>query len=598
MLALLAAGAAPPSLLRGVGAFLLPPVPVPVAPPACAVGVRPRRRSGGTRAATSSVPPSASAADVSAVESLEASLRLERGTWTFRDRHPVAYEVASSSEEAADDAVPILLLNGFGVGSFHQHRLMRRLLLEGQNGYQVYGVDYLGQGSSWPSECDDGDALDERGLGYSADMWLDQIEGFVEEVVLSRGRSEEKGRREGGARGGARASSLSRDVSRRRSGHGHTSKDRSFRRTVTIAVHADANTTPRASNGPENRLRSFRLGFDDLAHSWLLGRLHSIAFIRGESLGLAKGGIAAKMGLESRRLSALLHMQVHLVGNSVGGYLATMLARRRPDLVDSLVLLNATPVWGLNLPGWDGRLPAPLLPKLVGRTMFDFIRDLGTIDKYLEAAYVRREAYDGTFHNKFHSDPSSLAGGLNEPLGAKIRACTEGTGGHAAFASILWSAPASDASHSGRTSEGATTPADFYEALGSLSADVLLLFGDDDPWCTSAVAKRMHVTLCDRAGGGERDPPAQRYVALEGAGHCPNHEAPGAVAKVAARWIEGGTTASDGAMVRRRRRADASLASKGEVASEPWGDVRVREVSIEESRNLGFVDRIVSAMVG
>ena len=46
---------------------------------------------------------------------------------------------------------------------------------------------------------------------------------------------------------------------------------------------------------------------------------------------------------------------VHLVGKYNSGYLATMLLRGHPPLATSLALLNATPVWGLNLPGWEGR---------------------------------------------------------------------------------------------------------------------------------------------------------------------------------------------------------------------------------------------------
>ena len=38
------------------------------------------------------------------------------------------------------------------------------------------------------------------------------------------------------------------------------------------------------------------------------------------------------------------------------------------------VLLNATPIWGSDLPGWDGRLPAPPLPRAVGRALFDLAR--------------------------------------------------------------------------------------------------------------------------------------------------------------------------------------------------------------------------------
>jgi pimeloyl-ACP methyl ester carboxylesterase len=86
--------------------------------------------------------------------------------------------------------------------------------------------------------------------------------------------------------------------------------------------------------------------------------------------------------------------KVHIVGNSVGGHLAAHVANRRPDLVQSLCLLNPTPVWGLNLPGWSGHLPAPVIPKFIGRYLFDKIRDLNTIEKYLENAYARREAFD------------------------------------------------------------------------------------------------------------------------------------------------------------------------------------------------------------
>ena len=73
--------------------------------------------------------------------------------------------------------------------------------------------------------------------------------------------------------------------------------------------------------------------------------------------------------------------------------MAAHLANRRPDLVESVCLLNPTPVWGLNLPGWSGHLPAPAIPKRVGRFLFDQIRDLGTIEKYLENAYARKEAF-------------------------------------------------------------------------------------------------------------------------------------------------------------------------------------------------------------
>jgi pimeloyl-ACP methyl ester carboxylesterase len=221
--------------------------------------------------------------------------------------------------------------------------------------------------------------------------------------------------------------------------------------------------------------------------------------------------------------------------------------------------------------------------------MFNLIRNEDVIRQYLEAAYVRGEAFDGTFEDGFDGwgciarsnvdaddskDGAATAGGAatggrGEPLGTKIRACTEGNGGHAAFASILWSAPASGIS--------------FYEALQQVPVDVLLLFGGDDPWCTEAVGKRMHVTLASR-----RDGAACRFVTLKNVGHCPNHEAPTAVAQVLMPWLD----ADDS-----EERRVVPLDSLSQI-QEPWGEVVIREVSIEECESLGLVDRVVSSMVG
>ena len=509
------------------------------------------------------------------------TLELQQKKWMFQNKYPIAYEVAriisaghattdASAMKSGDGAVtmiaededevvvPILLLNGFGVGSFHQHRLMRQLLLlmllqhddaeynhrqhhinheKQQQQHQrprrrqqlvIYGIDYLGQGESWPITCNgDGTSEDELNLGYSADVWLDQLNDFINEVVLGSSSSS--------------SSSSSED-----------------RPATTAAVTTTTTTTASSSSS---------------------------------------------------------HKKVHLIGNSVGGYLATILTHRHPHNIASLTLLNATPVWGLNLPGWDGRLPPPPLPKYVGGKLFEMIRDPNVINMYLQTAYVHPEAYDGTYEDCFYG-PEGLkkkeeGGSENEnvALGVKIRACTE-KGGHAAFASILYSAPASEwkTTTEGRQS-AMRVPVDFYSTLQAVPVDVLLLFGADDPWCTPAIAKRMHLTLSKRNDdmmtanvndGRVIVSPAQRYISLENVGHCPNHEAPRTVAKVVLPWIRASatTTTVDGQQQSIRHNIPLVAQDGSEETQEPWGVVRAHEVSLDESKDLGMIDRIVSSMVG
>jgi len=73
----------------------------------------------------------------------------------------------------------VLLLHGFGVGTFHYDAQLRELA---DDDTCVWALDYCGQGSSWPtaSSADD-DAI--AGFQYGADTWRDQIEHFVETIV-------------------------------------------------------------------------------------------------------------------------------------------------------------------------------------------------------------------------------------------------------------------------------------------------------------------------------------------------------------------------------------------------------------------------------
>jgi pimeloyl-ACP methyl ester carboxylesterase len=272
------------------------------------------------------------------------------------------------------------------------------------------------------------------------------------------------------------------------------------------------------------------------------------------------------------------HSSVHVCGNSVGGHLAVCLAAAHPDLVASLTLLNPTPVWGLNLPGWSGRLPAPLIPKLIGGYLFDRIRDLRTLEVYLASAYANAEAYDTT-------------------LVEQIRACTEGNGGHAAFASIMWSPPVRV------PIAGASRAGFFDECLKNLKCDVLLVFGRDDPWCKPAFAKRILADLHQRANSSppnEEDTiavgpslsrsPVARYFELSNVGHCPNHEAPTAVARLLSTWILGGSESC-------RSKLDRPLLFDGEDSvRESWGRTYVAEKA-EDEIQLSFADRLALAIV-
>jgi pimeloyl-ACP methyl ester carboxylesterase len=257
--------------------------------------------------------------------------------------------------------------------------------------------------------------------------------------------------------------------------------------------------------------------------------------------------------------SGIVATKIHLIGNSVGGHLSVVLASKRPDLIESICLLNATPVWGLNLFGWSGHLPPPFLPRVIGRFLFDRIRDVETIEKYLETAYANRGAFD-------------------ESLIRQIRECTEGKGGHAAFASILYSPPATFPKDE---------PGDFYKNLSRLKCDVLLLFGKEDPWCTPAIGKKMFQSLLMR----RENSAVHRYVELDNVGHCPNHESPTIVGHIANRWV----TSRD-----RRKEClslwDDQTMNDKFMVDEQWGTIIAREVD-EEDASLTLMEKIITGFV-
>jgi hypothetical protein len=123
----------------------------------------------------------------------------------------------------------------------------------------------------------------------------------------------------------------------------------------------------------------------------------------------------------------------------------------------------------------------------------------------------------------------------------------------------------------------------FYDCLATLECDVLMVFGKDDPWCKPAFAKKMLQSLDSR-----HPDRVHRYVELSNVGHCPNHEAPQAVARLLELWIHAATT---------DRRSIELVKGPEEVFIEQWGDIIARERQ-KDAIPLGIMDRLATAFVG
>jgi pimeloyl-ACP methyl ester carboxylesterase len=184
-----------------------------------------------------------------------------------------------------------------------------------------------------------------------------------------------------------------------------------------------------------------------------------------------------------------------------------------------------------------------------------------------------------------------------------------GNGGHAAFASILWSPPLRvqrQDHHKNNRKEN------FQSWLTQVPCDVLLVFGKDDPWvsrrtpcdwivsfvvihsifgrsqCKPAFAKKMLQAL------DQRQPhQVHRYIEIENAGHCPNHEAPQAVAHVVRSWMD-----SDD-----RSKEQLTLVDGGEsdktakmVFQEEWGETIATELGASDIF-LGVMDHVATTFI-
>jgi len=122
----------------------------------------------------------------------------------------------------------------------------------------------------------------------------------------------------------------------------------------------------------------------------------------------------------------------------------------------------------------------------------------------------------------------------------------------------------------------------FYDCLAALDCDVLIVFGKDDPWCKPAFAKKMLQSLDSR-----HPDRVHRYVELSNVGHCPNHEAPQAVAHLLSVW----------AGVASEERQSACLMEGKMVLKEKWGEITAEERQSDQIQ-VSFIDQLATVFVG
>ena len=280
------------------------------------------------------------------------------------------------------DAPSLVLITGFGVGTFHYDKQFDEL----SQRFRVFSLDLLGQGKSWPTDREI--SASDR-MSYSIDTWYDQIVEFIEEKVLPQ--------------------------------------------------------SPSSSS-------------------------------------------------------------IHIAGNSLGGYLASLVASRNKNHVKSLILLNNTPFWGFNsfqegrvpILGWDAVLPAPKPILSFASAYFNTLRNPSTVRAMLDLVYSnKRSGYDEGL-------VSSIINSSGDPHGPE------------AFSSILFA------------QKCGLRYAEILSSVRRNGVPVLMLYGADDPWITPWWGVRTKAILGDGC----------IYVECSNSGHCVHHESPRAANSIMRRFVE------------------------------------------------------------
>lgn len=191
---------------------------------------------------------------------------------------------------------------------------------------------------------------------------------------------------------------------------------------------------------------------------------------------------------------------VYLVGNSIGCIVAMQTAVNYPDSVLGIAMLNCSlrllhDRRRATLP-WYRRMGAPLLQRVLairwlGHNFFRLIARPNTVRKILLKAYIRPEA-------------------VTDELVDMLMAPTADAGAADVFLAFT------------RYSQG-PLPEDLLEVL---PCPAILLWGTQDPWEPIALGRNL-----------ANFPAVQKFIPLEGVGHCPQDEAPELVNPILEEWI-------------------------------------------------------------
>lgn len=181
-----------------------------------------------------------------------------------------------------------------------------------------------------------------------------------------------------------------------------------------------------------------------------------------------------------------------LVGNSLGGAVASVVAAQQPARVDRLVLIDAA---GFNLHGPH----RPTLVRLAAHPLAESV---------VSHLPLRRLVVTVGLRQVFHDDAKVTEECLNEYLTGAWR-------------------PGTLASLRSLAASQYPSPAETEELLHRVEAPTLVVWGGEDTWIPLAHADRFVAAIRDA-----------RKIVLPGVGHTPQEESPEAVVRLLLQFLE------------------------------------------------------------